>query len=96
MNSRAQSYDLSSPSTVVKTGTQRTESTNYRKIAIVLSVVSFVLMKILIVFITLYALKVSSQTERSNEPATVKPVNGKLTDNFSYRGVRSLYPAIRG
>ena len=78
LNSRAQSYDLGSASTVTKTGTQRSKPTNYRKMTIVLAVVSLVLLIISIVFITLYAIKVNSQ-KSSDEPGTLKPgTAGKL------------------
>ena len=77
LSTTAQSYDLGSASTVVKRPTPRPQSTNYRKIAIILSVVSFVLLIISIVFITLYVLKVTSQ-KSDDEQATVKPSTGEL------------------
>ena len=77
LSTTAQSYELGSASTVEKTSTRRSESTNYRKIAIILSVVAFVLLIISIVFITLYALKVTSQ-ESDDEEGTAKPGAGEV------------------
>lgn len=77
LSTTAQSYELGSASTVGKTSTRRSETTNYRKIAIILSVVSFVLLIISIVFITLYALKATSQ-KSDDEEGTAKPGTGEV------------------
>jgi len=77
LSTTAQSYDLGNASTVVKRPTPRSQSTSYRKIAIILSVVSFVLLIISVVFITLYVLKVTSQ-KSDDEQATAKPSTGEV------------------
>lgn len=76
LSTTAQSYELGSASTVGKTSTRRSQSTNYRKIAIILSVVAFVLLIISVVFITLYVLKVMSQ--KGDEQVTAKPSTGEV------------------
>lgn len=77
LSTTAQSYELGSASTVVKTSARRSQSTNYRKKAIILLVVSFVLLIISVVFITLYVLKVTSQ-KRDDEQVTAKPSTGEV------------------
>lgn len=77
LSTTAQSYELGSASTVGKTSTRRSQSTNYRKIAITLSVVAFVLLIISVVFITLYVLKVMSQ-KGDDEQVTAKPSTGEV------------------
>ena len=78
LSTTAQSYELGSASTVEKTSTRsRPQSTNYRKIAIILSVVAFVLLIISVVFITLYVLKVMSQ-KSDDEQVTAKPSTGEV------------------
>lgn len=76
LSTTAQSYELGGASTVGKTSTRRSQSTNYRKIAIILSVVAFVLLIISVVFITLYVLKVMSQ--KGDEQVTAKPSTGEV------------------